>query len=98
MQAVTYLVESFGSQTHVRLVLSTIKPTNDLCESILSLNDYLSTVLPNLDQATRSTLVVVKRNKTINCLSNLLESNQDDVTLLAMKSRQQTNHFIRKKI
>ena len=58
--------EFWEPDTDVRSVLSTIKPTNDLCESILSLNDYLSTVLPNLDQATTSTLVVVKRNKTIN--------------------------------
>ena len=48
----------------------------------------VSTALPNLDQATRSTLVGVKKNKTIKWLS---ESNQDDLTLLAMKSRQQAN-------
>ena len=83
--------EFWEPDTDVRSVLSAIKPTNDLCESILGLNDYLSTALPNLDQATRSTLVGVKKNKTIKWLSNLSESNQDDVTLLAMKSRQQTN-------
>ena len=51
--------------TDVRSVLSAIKPANDLCESILGFNDYLFAALPNLDQATRSTLVGVKKNKTI---------------------------------
>ena len=83
--------EFWEPDADVRSVLSAIKPTNDFCESLLGLNDYLSTALPNLDQATRSTLVGVKKNKTIKWLSNLSESNQDDVTLLAMKSRQQAN-------
>lgn len=73
----------------IRTVLSTIKPTNDICESILGLNDYLSTAIPNFDQAARSTLVAVKKNKTIKWLDDLPESKQDDITLLAMMSRHQ---------
>ncbi len=75
----------------IRSVLSAIKPTNDVCESILGLNDYLSTAIPNLDQCTRSTLVSVKKNQTIKWLENLPDSKQDEITLLAMKSRQQMN-------
>ena len=77
-------------------MLSTIKPTNDICESILGLNDYLSTAIPNLDQAARSTLVAVKKNKTIKWLDDLPESKQDDITLLALKSRHQVKAFHKK--
>ena len=31
-----------------------LKPSNDLCESILGLNDYLTTAIPNLHQLSRS--------------------------------------------
>ena len=34
--------------TQVLGVLSQLKPCNDMCERILGLNDYLTTVIPNL--------------------------------------------------
>ena len=37
----------------VRKVLAELKPSNDLCESILGLNDYLTAAIPNL-QLSRS--------------------------------------------
>ena len=40
----------------VRMELTKLKPTNDLCESILGLNDYLTTAIPNLHQMSRSNL------------------------------------------
>ena len=35
-------------------VLKKLKPDNDLCESILGLNDFLTTALPNMHQMSRS--------------------------------------------
>ena len=71
----------------VKSILSTIKPTNDLCESILGLNDYLTTAIPNMTQFTKSTMVAVKKNKTIKWLQTLPEAQQDDLTLFAMQKR-----------
>ena len=45
----------------IRKVLVELKPSNDLCESILGLNDYLTTSIPNLHQLGRSYLVQVKK-------------------------------------
>lgn len=83
--------EFWEPEPDIQAVLSTIKPTNDICESILGLNDWISTSIPNLNQSTRSTLVTVKKNETMQWLKNLLKSSQDDITLLAMKSRRQVN-------
>jgi len=33
-------------------VLGDVSPSNDLCESILGLNDYLNSALPNMHQVT----------------------------------------------
>ena len=55
----------------IESVLRLLKPSNDLCESILGLNDYLSTAIPNLHQLSRSNLVQVKKNKTIQWLRQL---------------------------
>ena len=41
-------------------VLSQLKPSN-VCESILGLNDYLMTAIPNLNEMALSTLVQVKK-------------------------------------
>ena len=46
----------------VKDVLCQLKPSNDVCESILGLNDYLTTAIPNLHQMSRSNLVQVKKN------------------------------------
>ena len=41
-------------ETDVACVLKSLKPSNDICESILGLNDYLSIVMPNLHQMSKS--------------------------------------------
>lgn len=64
-----------------------LKPSNDVCESILGLNDYLTTAVPNLHQLARSNLVQVKKNKTLKWLSNLQENNQSAIVNLAVKQR-----------
>ena len=55
----------------VRRVLTELKPSNDLCASILGLNDYLTTAIPNLHQMARSNLVEMKKNKTMQWLNDL---------------------------
>ena len=48
-------------EQEVQDVLRELKPSNDVCESILGLNDYLTTAIPNLHQMARSNLVQVKK-------------------------------------
>ena len=78
--------EYWDPDPDIKNVLSNIKPTNDLCESILGLNDYLTTAIPNMKQLTRSTMVAVKKNKTMKWLQTLPDAQQDDLTLFAKKT------------
>ena len=71
----------------VQDILCELKPSNDVCESILGLNDYLTTAIPNLHQMARSNLVQVKKNKTLKWLSNLPEDEQSVIVDLAVKQR-----------
>lgn len=70
-----------------RKILSEIKPSNDLCEAILGLNDYLHKSIPNLHQMARSSIVEVKKNKTISWLHELPDKDQEKVIDLAVASR-----------
>ncbi len=49
-------------EPEVETVLKSLKPNNDVCESILGLNDYLSGVMPNLHQMSNSNLIQAKKN------------------------------------
>ena len=71
----------------VKRALAELKPSNDLCESILGLNDYLTTAIPNLHQMARSNLVEVKKNKTLQWLGSLTNDQQCEVIDLAVKKR-----------
>ena len=71
----------------VKKILQNIKPSNDVCESILGHNDYLTTAVPNLHQITRSNLVQVKRNETLKWLSSLPDDEQSEIVDLAVKQR-----------
>ena len=55
----------WDADKNVKDILCQLKPSNDVCESILGLNDYLTTAIPNLHQMSHSNLVQIKRNKTI---------------------------------
>ena len=72
---------------HVRKIMMKLKPTNDLCESLFGLNDYLCGAVPNMHQMTRSTMIQVKKNKTIKWLNDLPSTKQDEVVELAVKRR-----------
>ena len=73
----------------VKSILKSLKPNNDICESILGLNDYLSTALPNMHQMSQSNLVQVKKNKTLQWLDTLPSEQQSSAVELARKSRVQ---------
>ena len=49
----------------VKAALAHVQPTNDLCEGIPGLNDWLQKVTPSLAQRTVSTMVEVLRNSTM---------------------------------
>ena len=51
-------------EPYVESVLKSLKPSNDLCESILGLNDHLSIVMPNLHQMSKSNFVQARKNGT----------------------------------
>lgn len=71
----------------IERILKSLRPNNDMCESILGLNDYLSMVMPNLHQMSKSNLVQVKKNKTMEWLLALPSDQQHDIVELARKSR-----------
>ena len=71
----------------VQDVLSQLQPSNDVCESVLGLNDYLTTAVPNLHQMSRSNLVQLKKNKTMKWLSHLPSEKQTAVIDMAVKQR-----------
>lgn len=63
----------------VEATLKRLKPNNDLCESILGLNDYLTTTIPNSHQLTRSNMIQVKKNKTIQWFHKLAQTEQQSI-------------------
>ena len=49
----------------VKAALAHVQTSNDLCEGIHGLNDWLQKVTPNLAQRTVSTMVEALRNSTV---------------------------------
>lgn len=75
----------------VKEILREVRPSNDVCESILGLNDYLTTAVPNLHQLAQSNLVQVKKNGSLKWLSNLKEEDQSAVIDMAVRRRRLVN-------
>ena len=80
--------EYWDPDVSIRKVLMQLKPSNDVCESILGLNDYLTTAIPNLHQMGRSNLIQVKKNQTMKWLDELPCEQQLKVLDLAVKQRE----------
>ena len=80
----------------VKTILMSLKPNNDICESILGLNNYLSTVIPNMHQMSKSNLVQAKKNKTVQWLDTLPSEQLHSVVELARKSRVQVGKAYQK--
>ena len=70
----------------VRKVLMQLEPSNDFSKSMLGLNDYLTTAIPNLSQASRSNLVQ-KKNQAMKWLDGLSGVQQEAVVNLAEQQR-----------
>ena len=70
---------------NVRQILRELKPHNDICESLLGLNDWLTAPLVNAKQHTKSVLIEGKRNKTMEWLETV---DKDKVIDLAVSERQ----------
>ena len=73
----------------VEEVLRSIKPNNDLCESILGLNDYLVTAIPDMHQMSRSNLIQVKKIKTLQWFHKLPEDQKSSIIHLAVRRRKE---------
>ena len=77
--------EYWNPDPAVRKVLSELKPSNNFCESLLHLNDSLTTAIPNPTQAARSKFVQV--NHTMQWLDSLAEDQQVELLDLAVQER-----------
>ena len=62
----------------VKQILAQLKPHNDACESVLGMNDWLTTIYPKMTQQARSTLIEVASNKTVEWLTEQLPDSQDE--------------------
>ena len=69
----------------MKKALADVGPTNDLCEGILGLNDWLQKVTPNLTQRTVSTMVEVLRNSTMPWFLKQNKETRDRIINLARR-------------
>ena len=67
--------------------MQALEPSNDLCESILGLNDYLGTAVPNMLQFTKSNMIEMKKNHTMKWFHEISEERQKAIIDLAVKNR-----------
>ena len=67
----------------VREALKNVEATNDACESVLGLNDWLQKTTPNMAQRTVSAMVQTKKNKTLEWLLSQNQQHTDSVINLA---------------
>ena len=68
-------------------VLANLKPNNDLCESLFSLNDWLTTRMPNASQATKSNIVEFSHNHTVKWLDQQPDEVQKEIISAAVANR-----------
>ena len=61
-------------------ILQKLAPNNDVCESVLGLNDWITTHTPNLCQVTKSTL-------TMTWLDSLTEDKRSTIVNIAQRKR-----------
>jgi len=75
----------WSANDRVKKALADVTPTNDLCEGILGLNDWLQKVTPNLSQRTVSTMVEVLRNSTMPWFLQQDKETKDKIINLARR-------------
>ena len=71
--------------SHISKILEQIEPSNDICESILGLNDWLQTAMPSASQLTKSNMIEAKKNKTMEWL-NTLSTQRQEMTVAKAES------------
>ena len=81
-----------GGQYHnpdlsVHSVISKLQPHNDRSESVLGCNDWLSKILPNMAQSTRSTMIEFSLNHTMKWLKEQGEEQKQALMTLAQEQR-----------
>ena len=70
----------WSPSTRMREMLMDLEPTNDACESILGLNDWLQKITPNMAQTTVSAMVQTKKNATMPWL--MAQSNESQTKVI----------------
>ena len=71
---------------NVSEALKDLDPTNDACETILGLNDWLQKGTPNMSQRTVSAMVKTMKNGTVAWLSNQPQEMHKAIVDLARKT------------
>ena len=66
-------------------ILSKLDPSNDICQSALGLNEYLTTTVRNLHPSCSEQHGAGQKNKTMKWLNTLPEDCQSSVATLAME-------------
>ena len=79
-------------------VLKEIQPSSDICESVLRLNDWLQTIMPSVSQLTKSNLIQVKKNKTLQWLESEPARKQEATIKMALRKRKEVRITERKHI
>ena len=79
----------WNPDTDTRKALAKIQPTNDLCEGILGLNDWLQKRTPNFSQRTVSGMVEVLKNSTMPWFWKQNKDFKDKIIILAKKRSNQ---------
>ena len=79
----------FKPDLKTQTILSTLQPHNDMVKSEFGANDWLSSALPNMAQATRSVLIEFTYNKTMEWLRGQSEEQKQVIISLAQARRKQ---------
>ena len=75
--------------------LSKLQPHNDRSESVFGCNDWLSKILPNMAQSTRSTMIEFSLNNTMKWLKEQGEKQKQALVTLAQEQRRTVLHEFR---
>ena len=78
----------FDPEPEVKSILSELQPHNDKTESVFGANDWLNTILPNMAQSTRSTMLEFSYNKTMEWLKLQSKEQTQALITLAQERRQ----------
>ena len=74
---------------NIAKILGQIEPSNDVCESVLGLNDWLQTSMPSASQLTKRNLIEAKKNKSVEWLDALPAEKQNITIQMAACQRKE---------